>query len=105
MAARDQARAAPVRKPASIRLAPIADTPRKTPPRTTPPLTTPARRLGNQDVPAFHEEAVATGSCLGADLLAGNVDRGTWAHLDRPLGAVDLNDHCRSEEHTSELQS
>src|SRR5712672_2865304 len=53
-----------------------------------------SRLLGNEDVPAFHEGAVAAGCRLDADLLAEDVDRSTGAHLDRPLGAVDFDDHC-----------
>ena len=49
--------------------------------------------LGNIDVPAVDRRAVATGSRLDANLLAPDVDRGAWVHLDRSLGAIDFDDH------------
>src|SRR4249919_3151801 len=49
--------------------------------------------LGNVHVPAVDRGAVATGSRLDADLLAPDVDRGAWVHMDRSLGAIDFDDH------------
>ena len=49
--------------------------------------------LGNVHVPAVDRRPIATGSRPDTDLLAPDVDRGAWVHLDRSLGAIEFDDH------------